>query len=195
MSQAEFQSLAGQFLVAETELKDPNFEHRVVLIINHTPTGAFGLVINNPTTIRLSDAASTSVPAELRDYPLYIGGPVDREYLFVLHSGFVAGNRSPESVELQPAIIFEPSFRLISELFMTPNSDDAAVEVRFYSGYSGWSAGQLEIELVEGSWVVIPATTDLVFSRLPNSNWLEALRRKGGIHWVYAKTGYKPSMN
>jgi len=189
--------LNGYFLIAETDLDDPNFGRSVVLIVRHDDKGAFGLVVNSKTEISLAEATSITMINALRDFKLHVGGPVEREYLFVLHSGFRNGNRSPESIEICPGIVFEPSFSLVSDLYKEEIEHNGVptVSIRFYSGYSGWGPGQLENELLQKAWVLIPATPDLVFNAEPDKNWTEALKRKGGIYWVYAETGYKPSLN
>jgi len=188
---------SGHFLVAETDQSDQNFQQSVVLLVKHDERGAFGLVINNKTEIQLGDAAGTAIPEALAKFPLYIGGPVEREFLFVLHSGFKGGNRSPDAMELAPGIVFEPSFALVSELYheALKQQEEPEVRIHFFSGYSGWSSGQLEQELKANAWIVIPASADMVFQTAPDTNWIEGLKRKGGVHWVFAKTGYKPSMN
>ena len=52
--------------------------------------------------------------------------------------------------------------------------------VLFYMGHSGWGPGQLEDELEEGSWLVVPATTDHVFGDLDAvSLWKNAMTDAG----------------
>ena len=75
------------------------------------------------------------------------------------------------------------------------SSPEDAPAIRFFAGYAGWAPGQLEDELRRGDWVVIKALPNLVFSEEPGKSWEQALYKKGGVHWLAAETGYKPSIN
>lgn len=190
-------ALTGSFLVAETEMMDPNFAESIVLVVQHNDEGAMGITINSPSVLNLAQACNTEVPTGLSDYPLYLGGPVEREYLLVLHTGFPGGERSPESVLLGTGVVFEPHFQLVSTCWKHYAGHSAMddFKIRLYAGYAGWGTGQLEEELEAKAWLVLPAQTEMVFTAQGHRDWIQALERKGGVHWAYAKSGYKPSLN
>ena len=192
--QTAFHSLEGQVLVAESELGDPNFTETVVLIINHDEEGAFGLVINRKSDISLGDAAPNYRESALAGIPLYIGGPVEQEYLFTIHSGLPEDFRSPHARQVCPGVVFEPSFAHV-ERFLIDEARQSPPELRLFAGYSGWGPGQLEGEMEAHAWITIPAEAALVFNPHPAQGWKAALRKKGGVYWVVAETGYKPSLN
>lgn len=190
--------LEGYFLVSETELLDPNFRQTVVLIVHHNEDGAFGLVVNRPAHVTLGDVVSEFEREEIGSAATFIGGPVEQQYLFTLHSGLPDHAVSPYSSSPVNGVVFEPVFQALEEYIREewPATDPATRPiVNFYLGYSGWDAGQLESELEENAWLVIPAEPNIVFNKEPSEGWTEALLRKGGIYRIIAQTGFKPSIN
>lgn len=190
--------LSGYFLISETELQDPNFIRTVVLMIQHDDQGAFGLVVNRQTELTLAGIIDKYEGTQQGEIPVFIGGPVEQHYLFVIHSGLPEKYSSDHVVEVVEGVVFEPDFKLVDEYLsdvweQTPPEDRP--HIHLFGGYSGWAAGQLENELEYRSWVLLPATKDIVFHPEPEEGWNEALRKKGGIYWVVAETGTKPSMN
>lgn len=190
--------LPGFFLIADTELRDPNFYRTVVLLVEHNGDGAFGLVTN-----RLSNACLGSVLPEvedspLRDYPVYVGGPVQREYLFLLHGGIPGRPQAEHSYSPCAGVVYEPVTNLLIQELLNlwdSLSSEEISKIRFFAGYSGWGAGQLEEELLSGSWITVSASQDVVFLADPEKSWEIALDSKGGIYSVIARTGFKPSLN
>ena len=82
----------------------------MVLILNHDEDGAMGLIINRPSNAALSDLSEELVGTNFSDHQVYIGGPVEQNYLFALHTGFVDGIKSDGAIEASEHIIFEPDF-------------------------------------------------------------------------------------
>jgi putative transcriptional regulator len=139
----------------------------------------------------VDDSAAASIP-------IYVGGPVQREALFVLHAPGPWYD-SPASRE-QPieGVIFEPATAALMEHLGSVWSAlpvEDRPEVRIYAGYSGWAPGQVEGELATDSWVVVPATKSIVFHDDPQAAWAEAFAGKGPLHRIILQTGFKPSMN
>lgn len=199
MSDSDYpQDLTGHFLISETELRDPNFFQTVVLIVTHNEDGAFGLVVNRPSEANLGDLLDEFEEAPGAEIPVYVGGPVQQEYLFVLHSGLPDDEASEVASTPVPGVIFEPSFDIVGAYLQAKwekvPADDRP-KIHLFAGYAGWGPGQLEEELALGSWVTHPASADIVFTANPEKGWRQALREKGSIYWVVAETGYKPSMN
>lgn len=191
----EQKSLAGTFLIADYELGDPNFVETVVLLVSHDQNGAFGLVVNRRSQLSLGAAAPSYRESPFAAMPLYLGGPVEQEYLFTIHSGFGAADAgSPHARLVAPGIHFEPDFGYVERAILD-RPQQLPPKIRLFSGYSGWGPGQLEGELAEKSWALLPAVPELVFSDRPDHGWRDALKRKGGIYNVVAVTGSKPSLN
>jgi len=197
------ESLAGNFLVADLDLLDPPFQRSVVLLLDHSETGAFGLVVNRP--LGLTAAQIVQEPGEVADFPerkgkipLYSGGPVETQAVFCLHSGLPPPWCSQAVREIQPGLFFEPSF-LVVQPYISGSSpelppDDVPV-MRLYLGYAGWGEGQLETELDKGAWQVIEGRASLVFQTPPQEVWKKAMEIRGGFWSIVAQTGIKPSMN
>lgn len=196
-------SLAGHFLIADLDLADPHFARALVLVLDHSEDGAFGLIVNRPlglTAAQIVQAPDEVVPFPERrgKIPLYGGGPVETQAVFVLHSGLPQGWASPTAREIRTGLWFEPSFPFVQPYVSgkVPEfpPDDVPV-VRLYLGYAGWGEDQLEAELEQGAWQVIEASAGLVFHTPPDEMWRRAMEKKGGFWGIVAQTGIKPSLN
>jgi putative transcriptional regulator len=143
-------SFAGQFLVAKTSLQDASFRQSVVLLLQHSEGGAFGLVVNRAVTI-------DELP-----FPVFAGGPCESQGLLMLHghAEWTESSTEPPPREVAPGV-FLGDASCLSRL------NDAATEpglrYRIFSGYAGWGPGQLESELAAGAWAIVPATAQLLF--------------------------------
>jgi putative transcriptional regulator len=192
------ESLEGHFLISETDLMDPNFFRTVVLITDHNEKGAFGLVVNRKSTSSLMDVLPGFSETDAGTIPIFVGGPVQQEYLFVLHSGLPEGTQNEHAETPTPGVIFEPATEPLIDYLQSnwPSIlPDDRPRLHFYAGYSGWAPGQLEDEISYGAWYVHKATADIVFHADPEQGWRDALSRKGEIYRIIAETGYRPSLN
>ncbi len=157
--------LGGRLLVATPLLVDPNFWRSVILLLQHDEEeGAIGVVLNRPTMERVDTHIPVWGPVAAEPGIVHFGGPVQPEVAIGLATG-QAGE--PTSV---------PGLSIV-DLELSPTPELGAV--RIYSGYAGWGAGQLEAEIVEGSWYVVPAAPDDPFDR-PEGQWARVLRRQHG---------------
>ena len=157
-------SLVGQILVASRHLADPNFFRTVVLILEHGD-GALGVVLNRPTGITLADVVPTWLDLAAQPMVVFQGGPVERTAAVGLARPAAAFDPQQTWFTLT---IKEPGRELgIVNLSAEPDNLDGVVrDLRIYSGYAGWSPGQLEGEIQAGGWVVLdhegfdPLTSD-----------------------------------
>jgi putative transcriptional regulator len=168
MSEA-FQSLRGHLLLDAGGMYGSCFHHTVILMCRHSPEGAFGLVLNQPSEKRVGDALSLDLPPDVKQQPVRNGGPVEEDTVHILHSdafmfqGNVLNNLS----------LVEDA----SELSDIANSVNPDHKVEFFAGYSGWGKGQLESELARKAWLIHPASAELVFSNPDESAWRDTLRQ------------------
>jgi putative transcriptional regulator len=190
--------LNGHFLVSEIALADPNFRRTVVLMITHTEEGAFGLVVNRPSPFTLGDVVEGLDESPAAGIPVFVGGPVQQNVLFLLHAPFperpdTEGMEEPvEGVFSEPATLAALDY-LKSEWSGMPEEDRPAVRV--YAGYSGWGPGQVEDELRADAWVVVRATQEIIFRPDAAGAWEDAFAGKGPLYQIILQTGFKPSMN
>jgi putative transcriptional regulator len=179
-------SLRGQLLVAGPALVDPSFRRTVVLIGEHGEEGAMGLVLNRVSTTLVDDAVPPIASLTAPDEPVYLGGPVQPQAVVVL-ADFA-------DVEQAEVVVVENIGFLPGEI-----EDTAAVGelrgVRVFAGYAGWGPGQLEDELGEGAWIVVPARSSDVFTSTPETLWGDVLRREGGPLAILALLPEDPRVN
>jgi len=190
--------LTGYFLISEIGLMDPNFYRSVVLMITHDDKGAFGLVVNRPSKLTLGDLVEGMGKSPAASIPVYVGGPLQQDFLFVLHTEFAAGSSGDNEKRPVEGVVFEPMTQSAVDYLKEKWSslpDGKRPTVRLYAGYSGWGPGQLEGELQSEAWVVLPATQEIIFHPNPAEGWADALGKKGPLYQIILQTGFKPSMN
>ena len=190
--------LGGYLLISDITLMDPNFHRSVVLMITHDDNGAFGLVVNRPSRFTLGELAEGIGESAAAAIPIYVGGPLQQELLFILHSEFPGTAESEHAERPADGVVFEPATQAVvdylkEEWSPLPEADRPAV--RLYAGYAGWGPGQVEGELKSEAWVVLKATPEIVFHRDPTQGWADAFAQKGPLHQIILQTGFKPSMN
>ncbi len=147
-------SLQGFLLVASPALADPNFRKTVVLIVRHNEEeGALGLVLNRQTETTIRELwQRIGQEGNPSDAPLSLGGPCEGP-LMALHADSAAAE-----LEIVPGLYFTTCSSQLQVLAEQPPTN-----VRFFFGYSGWGARQLEAELASGAWTVEPAGSKHVF--------------------------------
>jgi putative transcriptional regulator len=177
--------LKGQLLIAGGGLFDPNFRQTVVLVVEHEPGGALGLVLNRPSPVEVEEAAPALAELVPPRDPLYLGGPVEPQAAVVL-----AELAQPELAEI---VVFESVCLLTEDI--TERSSGGLLRARVYAGYAGWGPGQIESELEESSWIVRPASAEDVFATTPQSQWASLLKRMGGDYAVLSTMPFDPSTN
>lgn len=168
-------SLSTSLLVAMPQLGDPNFRRAVVQVVHHDGSGTFGLVVNRGagvTTGDLCDQLEIGWSGD-RDREVGTGGPVQPETGWVLY-GDDASVPPPGVHEVTSGIHFAGSLDALRALGEEPPS-----RVRLFLGYAGWAPGQLETELAEGSWLVVPTNPAIVFDGRGEEVWRRVLDELG----------------
>lgn len=180
-------SLRGKFLLDGGELTGSCFHRAVVLLCEHTPEGAFGLVINRPEGRTVGDVLEGDIPETLATATLFQGGPVDPSALTYLHS-----DGSLLNPNVMPGLSRGHS---LEELADIATSWSPTQRLKVFAGYAGWSPGQLDDELRRGAWLTHPASLDLVFHAEPGEIWRLVLRAKGPKFRLLASSPDDPSRN
>lgn len=179
---------SGSLIIAEPFLGDPNFERSVALICQHNAEGAFGLVLSQPTDYTLKDALEEE--DIFRKLPLYVGGPVEQNSLHFIHR---LASPLEGSLELLPGLFWGGNYEQIIQKLNLGEAHPR--DVRFFAGYSGWGAGQLDRELSENAWIVSQVKPDFLFETPAKKLWREVLRNMGGKHKVLANYPTDPRLN
>ena len=185
---------AGRLLVATPLLRDPNFRRGVVLIVEHEETeGTLGVVLNRPTQVPVDQVLEPWMDLATSPSVVFSGGPVATNSALAL--ALVPGTDEPvgwHPLDGSPAVA-----RLgLVDLDAPPGLLAPAVaSLRVYAGYAGWSAGQLEAEISEGAWYVLPAEQGDAFCAEPERLWPAVLRRQGGELAYVATYPDDPSLN
>jgi putative transcriptional regulator len=168
-------ALTGRLLVATPTLGDPNFSRTVIYVLDHDESGTLGVVVNRPTTVPVGEVLPDWQQYTTEPGVLFQGGPVALDSALGL--AVLPGVGDDEPVGWR---------RVVDGLGLVDL--DAPPEVlvegmaglRIFAGYAGWGSGQLEDELAEGSWYVVPGHARDAFTAAPEGLWRAVLRRQGG---------------
>ena len=154
-------SLRDHFLLAMPSLSEGVFSQSITYICEHGESGAMGIVINQALDLSVAEIFEHLQIEPRGDFsaePVMAGGPVQIDHGFVLHRGCETS--------------WEASLRVTDEITLTTSRDilraiaagSGPREHLIALGYAGWSAGQLEQELAENSWLTLPADSDIIFN-------------------------------
>ena len=169
-------TLRGKFLLAGGNLIEPNFARTVILIVRHDAEGALGLVVNRPLGVTLDEACGEAVTAARGvEVPLFHGGPCAAQLMGAIHGvGELEAALSEDEASSEPVapglwFTAEPQalVALMGRVRQSLSAEEGAAErvaVKFAAGHAGWGAGQLEAELLEGSWQVCDAPPADIFA-------------------------------
>lgn len=167
---------AGMLLIATPSMPDPRFARSVIFLCAHSDEGAMGLVVNQvadsvtfPTVV---EQLGIEPDARVRDTPVHVGGPVESSRGFVLHSVDYVNDST---------LVIDEHFALTATVdvlraIATGDGPDRSV---FALGYSGWGAGQLDTEIQQNGWLLVPADSSIVFDAKDEEKWDRALRKIG----------------
>jgi putative transcriptional regulator len=180
--------LAGKLIIAEPMLGDPNFERSVVFMVEHSPEGAVGVVLNRPSELEVAAVLPEwdGIAAEPRVF--HVGGPVEHNSVLAL-----ARPRPGTSPDGWTRVVGD-----VGSVDLERSAEDVGptlAEVRFFAGYAGWGPGQLDAELTQNAWLVVDAVPSDVFAPDPEAMWRSVLRRQGGKLGMLADFPTHPSMN
>ena len=186
-------SLGGRLLVATPMLGDPNFDRTVVLLIEHGPEGALGVVLNRPGTTEVGEARPQWRDLAAEPAVLFSGGPVQVDALIGL--GEVtdgAGLLTAAGDAWRPVV---GSVGTVN-LGQRPDDGDGPLHrVRLFAGYAGWDAGQLEGEIKARAWFVVEAQPEDALTADPGELWSTVLRRQRGDLRLLARYPTNPTQN
>jgi putative transcriptional regulator len=168
-------TLAGQFLIAAPSMRDPRFQRTVILMVKHGKDGALGLVLNRPvgeeTRTRFLEGLGEKSPAVEGSLRLFVGGPVQPEIGFVVHTD---DYRRKETITVNDRLAVTSSREALVDVGYKRGPEKVLIAF----GYAGWAAGQLEGELARDDWFLGAADLDLVFDEPREKVWGLAMARR-----------------
>ena len=169
-------NLVDKCLIATPAIKDPIFSSSIVYMCEHSENGSMGLVVNHETSQVLGDIfGQLKIKCEDEvtiNQPIYIGGPVQLEQGFVLHT---TDGDWQNSIEVSSGIHLTSSLDILEAIADQRGPDDYLVML----GFSGWASGQLESELHQNSWLTSTCNTDLLFHQKSEDKWQVAFDTLG----------------
>ena len=177
----------GKILISEPFLPDTFFNRSIVYLTDHTPQGSVGFILNKKLDLQVSAAIEGF---EGWDENLSMGGPVAPDTLHYLHN---LGDMIPNSILVGEDIFWGGDIDTVRELIKTRKINQS--QIRFFLGYSGWSAGQLERELKENSWVIAKVNSSIVLSNKGEDIWKRVLRSFKNKYRMWADFPDSPEMN
>jgi len=172
----------GTLLASAPNLRDPNFMHSVTVMCEHSPNGAYGLVINKRSSLTIDRLLSDHPVLGKLALPVAWGGPVHSDTLQILHR---FPDRIPGSYRLAEGVYLGGELEDVAHVLGAPEDPQDRHGVRFVLGCAGWGEGQLEAELEGGSWVPLSMQAELVFGMDrggrddQEETWQSALRTLG----------------
>jgi putative transcriptional regulator len=160
----------GVLLVASPSLDDPNFHQTVLLIVEHGRGGTVGLILNRPTDVLLREVLPDFPVLKGTTHRLFTGGPVERTQMVLL---FRLQEPYPDTrLILKGIYVGIPS---VLERIITQSKPTETF--RAFTGFAGWAPGQLEQEMLEGAWGVLPSDTFNIFDKDPATFWPDSVAR------------------
>lgn len=164
-------------------MTDPNFRRSILFLSHHTKeNGAFGFVINRPVLHQLADLASSG-DAIIDQAPVYYGGPVDQDRLI---AASLEWRDDPATVAFQ-AFSWPENTEHVSKLQQNG--------LRLFVGHSSWTSGQLESELKQNAWFIVPPTRNLIEMQDYTYAWRDILRSIDPSLKLLAEAPDNPSLN
>jgi putative transcriptional regulator len=172
------ESLSGKLLIASPSMAD-YFHRTVILVVEHSEQGAFGLVLNRPSETTVGEASPELAELIGDDHVIHVGGPVQPSAVTA-----VGDHSDPTSA----------TKLIVGSVGMVDLDDPPELHrLRVYVGYAGWAAGQLDGELEQEAWILEDAHPDDPFRE--GDLWSGVLGRKGGEFTLLSRMPPDPSVN
>ena len=157
--------LSNHFLLAMPNLREGIFSHSITYICEHSENGAMGIIINQALELSVAEIfehlqIKTNSSAYLE--PVMAGGPVQIDHGFVLH------RNGPKDWEASLKVTPEITLTTSCDILRAIAKNEGPCEHLIALGYAGWTAGQLEQELSNNSWLTLPADGDIIFNTPPH---------------------------
>lgn len=177
----------GSFLVAHPTLLEDTFFKSIILITHHSNEETIGLIINKPSKIMLHEIIN-DLPDS--NFPVYVGGPVAKNSIHFIHQ---IGEEIPNSIKIMNDLYFGGDFEKVKKLIWQKKLDKN--QIRFFAGYSGWEANQLENEIKEHSWFIKKKNKSMCMRYSDSELWSKIIRAMDEKYAIWSNLPKNPSLN
>src|ERR1700753_2292442 len=178
----------GRILISEPFMLDPNFKRSVILLTEYSTEGAMGFVLNHASEFALGDLLPD---LSYTDFTVYVGGPVANNTLHFIHR---CPNKIADGIEISDGVYWGGDFEAVKSLIKSYALGEE--EIRFFTGYSGWTAEQLDDEIREDSWIVAQhISPNYIFGSSEENLWREAVIGLGQRYAHIANFPENPELN
>jgi putative transcriptional regulator len=179
---------AGRLLISEPFMMDPNFKRSVILLTEYADSGAMGFILNHQSEYMLGDVLPDVSYSEI---PVFVGGPVAGNTLHFIHC---APEKIEGGIEICDGIFWGGDFEIVKGLIS--NYQLTEQEIKFFTGYSGWTPSQLDDELKENSWIVADKfNADTIFNQTEENMWKQVVIGLGNRYAHIANFPENPQLN
>ena len=178
----------GHLLIAEPSIiGDLSFNRSVILLADHTSEGSVGFILNKPLKYTIKDL----LPEVESNFKIYNGGPVEQDNLYFIHN---VPDLIPNSIEISKGIYWGGDFDFTKELINTGVIKKK--NIRFFLGYTGWDAEQLENEMQANSWILIKNNYEKkILGKASVHFWKEKIVELGGDYLIWSNAPENPILN
>jgi putative transcriptional regulator len=178
----------GLLLIAEPSIiGDLSFNRSVILLADHNQEGSVGFIINKPLKYTINDL----VPDVEANFKIYNGGPVEQDNLYFIHN---IPHLITNSVEISNGIFWGGDFELTKNLINTGQVKKD--NIRFFLGYTGWEAQQLENEMKSNSWILSENLYEnKIIGKSTAEFWKEKILELGGDYIIWSNAPENPMLN
>lgn len=178
----------GQLLIAEPSIiGDLSFNRSVILLAEHNEDGSVGFIVNKPLKYTINDL----VPDIEANFKIYNGGPVEQDNLYFIHN---VPELITDSIEISSGIFWGGDFELTKNLI---NEGKIKKDnIRFFLGYTGWEAQQLENEMQSNSWIIAENLyQNKIIGKSATDFWREKILELGGDYIIWSNAPENPLLN
>ena len=169
--------LSNQFLIAMPNMADSNFSHTISYLCQHNEEGALAIVINRPTGMNLGDILDQmgieNASQQVKNTPIFAGGPVQQERGFIVHS------KSATTWDSSIAISDTTSLTISRDILEAIAENKGPEQYLIALGYAGWGEGQLENEIINNAWLNTPYKEHILYETPVDKRWGTAANEIG----------------
>jgi len=177
----------GRTLLSEPFMGDYYFGRSVILLAEHNDKGTYGVVLNKGLNTKLNEVVSDFHDLSL---PLFIGGPVETNRLFFVHT---FGDKIEGAIKIKENLYWGGKMESVTSLANQGHLNEQ--NIRFFMGYSGWAAHQLENELKRNSWAITRISAKQIFFTPPKLLWKKMTQKLGEEYRLWHQFPVDPNMN